>query len=279
VTASLWSLGPDIAPLQASLTRAVLERLGLAPPPPTPDGLARLYAAWRERLGMENLSKRLALAQAADPLDAARTPEETFAGFLADATSGTCWTTMEAFVALARALGFDARPRLGEMTEPGVANHGATVVVIGDTTLSVDQNLLWPEPLPLVPGETTRVSGPHYTAEASWDAERRVFRIRRYSPEREFRPTVLRQGEVHRRDYFPFWRRSLMSSYFNNGCFVNRMPGGVWRRLDTLRYHESAPGAGFREETLPGLDAAFVAERFGLPARLVGAVLALEHAS
>jgi hypothetical protein len=185
---------------------------------------------------------------------------------------------MEAFVALARYLGFDARPRLGEMTAPGERDHGAAVVVLDGRIYSVDQNLLWPHPLPLDVERVTSVEGPHYTAEARYDGQRRVFRIRRFNASTEFPPTVLLDREVTRADYLPAWEHSLTASYFNQGYFVNRLPAGVWRQLDTTRYQELASAEQpLREEAPPDNLPRFIEERFGIRARLVKRLLELER--
>ncbi len=282
MTTRFWQETGDIPALDAALAREVLERLELRIEDPDLDALDRLYAAWGSRLGMENLSKRLRLLEAADPLAVAASPETAFESFLEHGTSGTCWPTMEMFVALARALGFDARPRTGEMTEPGVANHGAVVVVLDGIFYSIDQNLIWPHPLPLDRGDKTSVSGPLYTVEARYDRDRAVFHIRSFTRHEELRPTVLIDREVSRRDYFPCWQQSLTSSIFNQGYFINRHPEGLWRQLDTVRYFELADG---RQQicwsTPPDPDrpremSAFIAEKLGLSAALVERLLRLE---
>ncbi len=278
-----WQQTGEIPPLEAALAREVLERIEVRPESPNLEALDRLYDAWSRRLGMENLSKRLRLLTADDPLDVAAPPEAGFESFLEHGTSGTCWPTMEMFVALAQALGFDARPRTGEMTDPGVANHGTVVVVLDGISYSVDQNLLWPHPLPLDRRQKTSVSGPHYDVEASYDPERGVFHIRPSNRHHELRPTVLIDREVSRGDYFPNWQRSLPSSIFNRGYFVHRRTGGVWRNLNTTEFLEIADGdEPMRRSTPPGRDrpaelSAFVERKLGINATLVRRLLSLEN--
>ncbi len=101
-------------PCPAASPGDVLERLGVALDRPDLDGLGRLYEAWRAQRGMENFSKRIALLEATDPTETARTPEATFEAFLRHGSSGTCWSTMEAFAALLKAAGFDARTYGGD---------------------------------------------------------------------------------------------------------------------------------------------------------------------
>ncbi len=278
----LWQQSGEISPLEAALAREVLEHLELRPESPSLEALDRLYEAWAGWLGMENLSKRLRLLTADDPLDIAKPPEATFESFLEHGTSGTCWPTMEMFVALAKALGFDARPRTGEMTEPGVVNHGTVVVILGGVCYSVDQNLLWPHPLPLDRRQKTSVSGPLSDTEASYDPERGVFHIRPFNRHHQLTPTVLIDREVSRGDYFPNWQRSLVSSIFNRGYLLHRRPGGVWRHLHDASIRELDDGEEpMRVSAPPSRDrpaefSAFVERNFGVSAALVRRLLSLE---
>lgn len=278
MTAS-WLTRDEIPHLEDGLFNEVLAALGLERESPSLPALARLYRGWAGRLGMENLSKRLSLLRHGVTPRARMSLEPAFENFLSYGTCGTCWTTMEMFVALLRAGGYDARPRLGEMTDPGVINHGSVVVLLDNVAYSVEQNLLWPEPLPLCKEEITTVNGSLYQAEARYDTERGGFHIRRFTSSHEFKPTFLVDGEPRRADYFPLWQESFGQSLFNEGYFINRIPNGTWRQVRDTKFSELEPGhetptrAELPAEDLPG----FIEDKFGLSARVVRHLLQQER--
>lgn len=278
VTAS-WLTRDEIPRLEEALLNDVLFELQLGRETPSLPALGRIYRSWAGRLGMENLSKRLSLLRHGVTPRARMSLEPAFENFLNYGTCGTCWTTMEMFIALLRACDYDARPRLGEMTDPGLVNHGSVVVLLDDTVYSVDQNLLWPEPLPLNRGETTSVNGPLYQAEARYDAGRAGFHIRRFTASHEFKPTFLVDGEPQRADYFPFWQGSYKQSHFNEGYFINRTPSGTWRQLNNRKFSELEPGNDIPARSEPPVDdlPAFIEEKFGLSASIMHHVLRQER--
>lgn len=165
----------DGAALEPALVERVLERLGL-PTTPEPDlpGLATLYRAWCRRVPFDNVWKRIHLAEGlAGPLPGDAL-EDFFATWLRHATGGTCWAGNGTLAALLTALGFATERVLSTMrVAPDLPpNHGSVCVTIDGARHLVDASMLFDEPLPLVPGATTRIDHPAWGVTCRPEGER-----------------------------------------------------------------------------------------------------------
>ncbi len=150
------------------LLARVLERLGVAAPEPTLEGLSRVYGAWCERVPFDNLQKRRHLHRvsqgelAADLPLPGSTAEAFFEDWLRDGSGGTCWAGNGALCDLLLALGFDAERGLATMlAAPDLPpNHGTVRVKLAGGHYLCDASMLSQQPLPLVDGGETRVEHP-----------------------------------------------------------------------------------------------------------------------
>lgn len=140
---------PGLAP---ALTERILARLGLPErPPPTLEGLGRVYAAWCSRVPFDNVRKRIALhAAATGPLPGSE-PAEFFEDWLRDGAGGTCWAGNGALHALLRTLEFDAVRVIATMlVHPHAqANHGTVLVRSAGSDYLLDASMLHGVPVPL----------------------------------------------------------------------------------------------------------------------------------
>ena len=120
-------------------------------------GLARLYAAWCERVPFDNVLKRLHLAERWPGRLPGSSPADFFRDWMEYRTGGTCWAGGGALFALCRALGFEAERALATMMSSPDAvcpNHGTVIVRLDDARFAVDASILGGAPLRLPePGE------------------------------------------------------------------------------------------------------------------------------
>jgi len=140
----------------SSLRDRVTLRLGLEGVPPVDvAGLARLYAAWCQRVPFDNVRDRLYRSEGGTgPLPGA-TPQAFFEDWLDGGTGGTCWAGSLALRAWLDAFGFVARLATGTMIPSStsrVPNHGTVVVRLAGTDWLVDPSILTGVPLPLAVG-------------------------------------------------------------------------------------------------------------------------------
>lgn len=167
--------------LEHALVERVLERLGF-PRAPAPDlaGLSVVYRAWCRRVPFDNVWKRIHLhEQRPGPLPG-DAPEDFFATWLRHGTGGTCWAGNGALADLLAALGFRAERVVSTMrVAPDLPpNHGSVCVTIDGARHLVDASMLFDEPLPLVPGEPTRIAHPAWGVECRPEGERWAVRWR-----------------------------------------------------------------------------------------------------
>lgn len=169
------------AALGPALVERVLERLGL-PRTPEPDlaGLTAVYRVWCRRVPFDNVWKRIHLAEGLPGPLPGDAPADFFATWLRHGTGGTCWAGNGALAALLAALGFHAERVLSTMrVAPDLPpNHGSVCVAIDGARFLVDASMLFGEPLPLVPGGTTRVDHPAWGVTARPEGERWAVRWR-----------------------------------------------------------------------------------------------------
>lgn len=138
-------------PLDSSLVRCVLDRLGIAPPEPTLQGLHETYSAWSQSVPFDNSRKLIHVsAGEASPLPG-DDPAEFLEAWLRWGTGGTCWAGNGALCMLLRALGFDAERGVATMLiAPGIPpNHGTVVVRADGRRWLVDASMLYGAPLEL----------------------------------------------------------------------------------------------------------------------------------
>jgi N-hydroxyarylamine O-acetyltransferase len=135
VTAHRISSGPYNRGVPESIrpetAKQVLERLGLGEaPPPSLEGLNRLYRAWCRSVPFDNVRKRIAL-ETNEPAPLPGAHAEDFLGaWLRHGTGGTCWPSSNGLFAVVRACGFDARRISASMWDQGEPNHGSVLVRI-----------------------------------------------------------------------------------------------------------------------------------------------------
>jgi len=170
-----------VSALSPGLVERVLERLGLAQAPePELAGLATLYRAWCRRVPFDNVRKRIHLHEGRPGPLPGDAPARFFADWLRDGTGGTCWAGNGALAALLAALGFAAERVVSTMrVAPDLPpNHGSVRVTLDGAGYLVDASILFDEPLPLVPGTTTRIDHPAWGVECRPEGERWVVRWR-----------------------------------------------------------------------------------------------------
>ena len=126
-----------------------LDALGVAPRPPGEPYLGELFDAFNASVPFESATKILARHRSggADPDSLPPDPEEFWAGYLKSGSGGTCFARVEAFAALAEALGFSVRKILGTVEEPG--DHAALLVEGEGRTLLADVGFPLPGIVPL----------------------------------------------------------------------------------------------------------------------------------
>lgn len=153
-------MSPSSAALVPALAERVLQRLGFThAPPPTFEGLARLYAAWCQRVPFDNVRKLIHLRSGEPSPLPGSDAGDFFASWLQDGTGATCWGGHTALHALLVTLGFRAARGYGTMmVAPDIPpNHGTVVVDLEGRRYLVDASILHGEPLELSFTSTTQV--------------------------------------------------------------------------------------------------------------------------
>ena len=176
--------------LDPALRDDVLARLGLDRPPSLDlAGLTSLYTAWCRRVPFDNLRKLVALATAKGGPLPGIDPDDFFRAFLAHGTGGTCWPSSEAWLALLRACGFEARRAAAAMLpvpipedSPHRPNHGSTIVTLDGTDYVADTSMLSEQPLRLG-GTTATTDDPVVGIDADRTGDRWTLRFMPWRPE------------------------------------------------------------------------------------------------
>ncbi|HEY3832690.1 MAG TPA: hypothetical protein VGO03_10385 [Acidimicrobiia bacterium] len=163
--------------MDSGLVAAVLAKLGVDRGSVTTGapGLELVYGAWCQGVPFDNVVKRIHLASGdTGPIPNGQ-PDAFFASWLEHGTGGTCWPSTLALHALLVALGFDVRIGSAAMRDdlaPGVHSHGTLLVTThdggeggeggegGDRLWWVDSSMLTGAPVPLRPGEPSKLDHP-----------------------------------------------------------------------------------------------------------------------
>lgn len=130
---------------------AVLERLGVEPPPRLDvGGLRTVYAAWCGAVPFDNVLKLIHISEGrAGPLPGS-TADGFFDAWLEYGVGGTCWAGNGALHDLLEALGFDVTRALATMLpSPGITgpNHGTVIVAVGGDQWIADASILSGAPI------------------------------------------------------------------------------------------------------------------------------------
>jgi N-hydroxyarylamine O-acetyltransferase len=160
------------------LRENVLEKLGCAAPEPTLEGLARVYAAWCQKVPFDNVRKLIHVRRNDSATLPGDNPQDFFEAWLAYGCGGTCWAGNGALQALLTTLGFAAERAVATMlvTPDLPPNHGSVVVTIDGNRWVVDASILHGEPLPMRAEQPATIDHPAWGVTAHWLAGQ--FRIR-----------------------------------------------------------------------------------------------------
>ncbi len=126
-----------------------LAALGVRAQPPGERFLEELFAAFNAKVPFESASRivRRHRAREADPAALMPGAGEFWADYLESGSGGTCFARVEAFAALAGALGFAARRILGAVEKAG--DHAALLVEVDGRTRLADVGFPLPGVLPI----------------------------------------------------------------------------------------------------------------------------------
>ena len=159
------------AKLPPALVEEVLRFLDYpAYPDPTPAGLASFYRAWCRAVPFDNVRKLIAIrGHAPGPLPG-DDPVDFLNALVDDGVGGTCWAGNGALCAMLQSLGFDAVRAVATMlVAPDIPpNHGSVVVRIGRERFVTDASIMSVLPVPVVPGEMTKVEHPAWGVVGHW---------------------------------------------------------------------------------------------------------------
>jgi N-hydroxyarylamine O-acetyltransferase len=215
--------------LSPSLTKRVLERLGLRGTPPlTHEGLDALYAAWCASVPWDNVRKRIAVAAGRRPL-AGSAATDFFEAFLRHGTGGTCWPSSGALHALLASLGFDARRLAGTMDPtrwPGEMNHASVIVTVDGDELLVDSSMLLGRSLPLRRDSPTEMLDALHPARAVPRDGLWTIRWRVQGRDREI-DCVLTHDDMSEDEYAERYEASRVGGFSYFVTVVRNTPRGV----------------------------------------------------
>lgn len=165
---------PGDRPLPRALVHRILDRLEVAPPPATLDGLRQVYSAWSRAVPFDNSRKLVHVSAGyASPLPG-DDPSEFFEAWLRWGTGGTCWAGNGALCELLRALGFEAERGVATMLiAPDLPpNHGTVVVRAEGRRWLADASMLHGDPLALEDEAPTSVDHPAWGVDCDRRDER-----------------------------------------------------------------------------------------------------------
>jgi N-hydroxyarylamine O-acetyltransferase len=149
--------------VKAETVVAVLDRLGVEPPPTDLAGLRTIYAAWCNAVPFDNVLKLIHVAEGLPAPLPGSTADSFFEAWLACGAGGTCWAGNGALHDLLEALGFDVTRALATMmpsADMAGPNHGSVIVLLEGERWIADASILSGEPIRITePGEA-RAAGP-----------------------------------------------------------------------------------------------------------------------
>jgi hypothetical protein len=268
----------SIPPLDESLTRDVLDYLGVDALPPSPGALDALMAAYVRRVPWESVARIVKRARTANTADCPRWPDEFWRDAITRGTGGTCFESNYAFFSLLRRLGFDGYLTVNNMGET-IGCHTAIVVTPGDGSRRlVDVGLPLHLPVPLDSSTRTERTTPFHTYSATPDGNGH------FSIDRDRHPQpncfTLIDTPVDHEAY----RAALTADYGDGGLFLDRVI--VVRVVDEQVWRFSGEGLPYQLETFrngdktyyylgddPQSAARHIAAKFGMDEELVAAAL------
>lgn len=194
-------------------------------------GLRTTYSAWCRAIPFDNLQKLIAL-RADVPVLPGMKSDGFFASWEADGTGGTCWATNNALHDLLGEIGFDAALWSASMFD-GPANHGTTIVTIGDQRWIVDTAIHGDVPAPLIEGETTTVTHAGYQTNVRHDDNGHIVDHPTPDPGFVIPCRILSPMEYY--EAVEANERSKTWSPFNDGVMAAiNDPTGVWMLKDSI---------------------------------------------
>ncbi|MCC6393133.1 MAG: arylamine N-acetyltransferase [Bryobacterales bacterium] len=236
----------------------VLRRLGLGnTPPPTLEGLRRVYNAWSRRVPFDNVRKMLAL-RAGSPLPG-RDATDFFEAWLETGAGGTCWSGSNALYEFLCALGFRARLATGSMHDIGVRNHGTVIVTLDTAEFLADSSLLTREPVPLAGSLYTYGDGVT-NVEVEPDSAGHVVWTR--GPHQAFfLPCRIFPESISPEAALANYENSRRQSPFNQRLYALRsLPGRMILLRGSTRYERTRAGVSTRDLTAEELRGALHAD-------------------
>jgi N-acetyltransferase len=260
-------------PLDAALTQEALAHLGVAPAAPTLALLDELVTAYTRAVPWESASRIARRAEAAEPADCPRWPEQFWRQAIRHGTGGTCFESNYAFFSLLRALGYDGYLTINNMGEQ-VGCHTAMVILLDGARWLVDVGMPLYLPLPFGPdaAEPRRTPFHTYTVRSDGPGVYQVERAPHPNPncftffDRPIPDATYRAALTA--DYAP-------TGYFNDRVILTKVIGEeIWRFNGTIPpLMESFVYGGRADRPLAGDYAAAVAARFGIDAAIVRTAL------
>jgi hypothetical protein len=251
--------------LSPELTARVLCYLQLTPATPDLAMLDQLMLRYAQTVPWESASRIAKAAHTADYTEAPRWPAEFWENAIEYGTGGTCFESNNAFIALLKALGFDAYLTINNMGET-IGCHTATIVQLGGEQWLADVGYPLYQPLPLDPRQPTTRATPYLTFHAEPQGEGH-YRITK-SPHPEPYMFDLIDQPVDEATY----RAATINDYGPDGLFLNRF---ILRKIigdSAWRFDSNVPEPvlqrfydGQRSDTpIEGEPATVLSEHFGI---------------
>lgn len=260
-------------PLDLELTRAALDRLGVAATEPSCALLDDLVQAYTHTVPWESASRIATRAQTAATADCPRWPERFWAQTFAQGTGGTCFESNYAFFSLLRALGYEGYLTINDMVAT-VGCHTAIVILLNGQKWLTDVGMPLYLPLPFGPEAAHERQTPFHTYTVQPDGEDRYQVLRAPHPS----PNCFTLLDHPIPD--DAYRAALTADYeptgfFNDRVIVTKVIGDeIWRFNGIVPpMMESFVYGGRADQPLSGDPASAVADRFGMDEAMVRAAL------
>jgi arylamine N-acetyltransferase len=254
--------------------RLFLNHFGLNRAAP-PEQLLRQVTVAFARLPYENLTKIIKEASAGSCDQARRAPAEVVADHVALGTGGTCFSLTATLLHLLRTLGWRAEPILADRPY-GADTHCALLVWLQDRPHLVDPGYLITEPIALGGGEERRLPTSFHEILLTPTTDRSKLELRTILQGQATHRITFKTDPVDEGQFVKVWNASFD---WDMMCYpvLSRIAGGQHQYLQGNRLQTRGRNSVSRLELQPADLAAYIADTFGVDARIAAQALTLLH--
>lgn len=223
--------------LSTEIYDRVLAKLDVPRTHPSWDILLLLYRRWCQRVGFDNVTKRLALHSTISASLPFFLPEDFLEHWLRTGCSGTCWPAAEGLYGVLKYCGFDVSRAMGRIAGGnGPPDHGTVILKFDGRAFLLDPAILTNRPLAM---ERRKVTQSRWSADrASHNGEDTVEWVAPFVQQKRW--LRLKVFDCTREQFQERYENARVQSHFNDETFIQRN-----RTWGTLIYAQGQLAACF----------------------------------